>query len=283
VLRRPAGDSSHPYEVLVVHRPRYDDWSLPKGKDEPGESPEAAAVREVLEEAGQPTRIISALGKSSYQTVAGDKTVQWFAMRATGPLSFVANGEVDRIEWLPPEAAVNLLTYPRDRQLVSSIDGEALLATGTFYLVRHGAAGDRNLWKGDDTQRPLTVKGERQAEAIARILQDEEIERIISSPYLRCTQTVEPLAAATGLPLEIDDSLAEAEGGKPTRDLIKALAGTNAVLCSHGDVIPALLDWMVRRGMLLKSIFDCKKGSIWQVDINAGEFQKARYFPPPEV
>ncbi len=282
-MLRPAPGRSGGFEVLIVHRPRYDDWSLPKGKDEPGEEPAAAALREVWEEAGQEARIIGALAESTYHTLAGRKVVRWFAMRAVGPTRFVPNDEVDRIAWVGPEEAATILSYPRDREIVGALDGPALLATGTLFLVRHAAAGDRNAWAANDLLRPLTKKGESQAEAIADLFQSRQIERIISSPYLRCTQTVFPLAQKLGIEIEIEDSLAEASGGKPARNLVRKLAGTNAVLCSHGDVIPNLLDWMVRRGMELRSAFDCKKGSTWAVEVQAGEPTEGRYIPPPTV
>lgn len=270
-------------EVLVVHRPRYDDWSLPKGKDEPGERAEDAAIREVREEAGQPARVIAPLGESVYRTTSGDKVVRWFAMRATGPQSFVPNDEVDRIAWLSPDAAATLLSYERDRDLVIAVDPPALLGTGTLFLIRHAAAGDRSSWEGDDRDRPLTAKGLAQSKALVDQLRDRQIEAIYSSPYVRCLQTVLPLAEVAGLEVQVEDVLAEGEVGKKARELVKSLVGQNAVISTHGDVIPALLDWMTRRGMSLKSAFDCKKGSVWEVDVRGGEFHKAVYVPPPEV
>jgi 8-oxo-dGTP diphosphatase len=269
--------------VLVVHRPRYDDWSLPKGKDEPGETAENAAIREVREEAGQPARVVAPLGESAYRTTNGDKVVRWFAMRATGPQNFVPNDEVDRIAWLPPEAAATLLSYERDRDLVIAADAAALLGTGTLHLIRHAAAGDRSSWQSDDRDRPLTAKGLAQSKALVEQLRDRQIEAIYSSPYVRCLQTVTPLAEVLGLDIEVEEVLAEGEVGKKARELIKSLTGQNAVISTHGDVIPALLDWMTRRGMSLKSAFDCKKGSVWEVDVRGGEFHKALYVPPPEV
>jgi len=277
---RPSPDGP---EVLVVHRPRYDDWSLPKGKDEPGETAEDAAIREVREEAGQQTRVIAPLGESAYRTTNGDKIVRWFAMRAIGPQDFVPNDEVDRISWLHPEAAAKILSYDRDRDLVKAVDGTALLGTGTLFLIRHAAAGDRSSWQGDDRDRPLTAKGLAQSKALVDDLRDRQIEAIFSSPYVRCLQTVMPLAEVLGLEVHVEDVLAEGEVGKKARELVKSLAGQNAVLSTHGDVIPALLDWMARRGMALKSALDCKKGSVWELDMRAGEFHKAVYVPPPEV
>lgn len=279
----PDGVEPDDFEILVVHRPRYNDWSLPKGKDEPGEDPEEAAIREVLEETGQPTRVIAPLGESAYRTTSGDKVVRWFAMRATGPQTFAPNAEVDLISWLNPVAASSLLTYQRDREIVDSVDGRALLGTGTLFLLRHGAAGDRGSWEGDDRDRPLTAKGDAQAKAIVDRLRYRGVEAIFTSPYVRCLQTVQPLAEELGLSVQVEDLLAEGEGGKKVREFVKSLIGRNAVLSSHGDVIPALLDWMIKRGMTLNSTFDCKKGSLWEVDVRSGEFHKAVYVPPPEV
>ncbi len=149
-------------------------------------------------------------------------------------------------------------------------------------MVRHGAAGDRQTWTGDDQARPLSRKGEAQAGGLANTLKERPIEAIFSSPYVRCVQTVRPLADAKGLEIVEHPALAEGEGGKATRDLLRELAGRNAVLCSHGDVIPAVINWMTEKGMTLKSDFDFKKGSTWEIDVRAGVFHKARYFPPRE-
>lgn len=279
VLRSGFGDP----EILVVHRKRYDDWSLPKGKDEPGETPEQAALREVIEETGQPVRVIAPLGRTQFATGSGVKDVDWFAMRATRPAEFVANDEVDQARWVSVGEVDQLLSYEGDRSLVGSIDPEALLSTGTLFLVRHGAAGERQSWEGDDRLRPLSNKGEGQAKGIAVLLAGRHIEVIVASPYVRCRQTVQPLAEELGLAVGEDEALAEGAGGRATRELVRTLVGANAVLCSHGDVIPALLDWMTKKGMSLHPPFDCKKGSIWEIDVRAGQFRKARYLPPPEA
>jgi 8-oxo-(d)GTP phosphatase len=279
VLRSGSGGP----EILVVHRKRYDDWSLPKGKDEPGETPEEAALREVIEETGQPVRVIAPLGRTQFATGFGIKDVDWFAMRATGPAEFMPNDEVDQARWVSVGEVDQLLSYKGDRSLVGSIDPEALLSTGTLFLVRHGAAGDRQAWEGDDRLRPLSTKGERQAKGIAAMLAGRDIDVIVTSPYVRCRQTVQPLAEELGLEVSEDEALAEGAGGRASRELVRTLAGANAVLCSHGDVIPALIDWMATKGMSLRSPFDCKKGSIWEIDVRAGQFRKARYLPPPDA
>jgi 8-oxo-dGTP diphosphatase len=266
---------------LVIHRPRYDDWTLPKGKSDPAESPEVTAVREVAEETGVQTRIIGSLGKSRYTHEGVRKTVNWFSMRETRSTPFEPNDEVDVVRWVLLQEAPDLLSYKKDAEVLKSLDAGAILTTGAILLVRHGPAGSRSDWEDDDKLRPLTQRGELQAVAIADAFRDRPIERILSSPYLRCRQTVEPLAKELGLKIEEREELAEGAGHRPARDLCRELIGTYSVLCSHGDVIPAVLDWMVRHGTSLKSPFDCKKGSTWEIEVRAGEFHRARYLPPP--
>jgi 8-oxo-dGTP diphosphatase len=267
--------------VLVVHRSRYDDWTLPKGKSDDAETPEMTALREVHEETGVQPRIVGSLGKSRYKTEAETKVVNWFSMREVRADPFDPNEEVDEVRWVPLAAAATLLTYKNDVEVLRSLNAKEILTTGTLLLVRHGNAGSRAEWDGDDSLRPLSNRGEHQATAIADALSDRSIERILTSPYRRCRQTVEPLAAMLNLKIEERDELAEGTGHRPARDLCRELIGINAVLCSHGDVIPAVLDWMVRHGTSLKSPFDCKKGSTWEIEVKAGEFRKARYLPPP--
>ena len=268
--------------VLVVHRPRYDDWTFPKGKNEAGEDSKEAAIREVAEETGQRPHLLSLVGETSYRVDGTKKVVQWYGMRVHQPLPFTPNEEVDEIRWLTTDEAPALLSYDHDRKLLEKIDLEALLTTGTLYLVRHGAAGERRSWTGDDRTRPLSRKGQLQALGLAKTLKGHSVEAIFTSPYVRCVQTVEPLAETTGLEIVENPSLGEGQGGKATRDLVREMAGTNAVLCSHGDVIPALINWMIEKGLTLKSELDWKKGSVWEVEVRAGAFHKARYLPPRE-
>jgi len=269
--------------ILVVHRPRYDDWTFPKGKNEPGEDSLEAALREVSEGTGQHPHPVSMVGETTYPVDGIPKLVRWFGMRVTDPDTFTPNEEVDEIRWLDPQEVPALLSYDHDRQMLEGVDLVALLTTGTLYLVRHGAAGDRQSWPGDDSLRPLSRRGEMQAAGLAKTLADHRVEAIFTSPYVRCVQTVRPLAEEAGLEIVEHPALAEGEGGKATRDLIRSLIGTNAVLCSHGDVIPAVMDWMVNKGMTLKSGFDCKKGSTWEITVRGGVFHKARYLPPLEA
>lgn len=157
------------------------------------------------------------------------------------------------------------------------------------YVVRHAKAGDRSKWKGPDQLRPLSGAGRRQAQALADLLADRAgkagsgIRRIVSSPYVRCIQTVEPLAARLGLEMETDDALAEGAPADDVVDLVRKLAPEHPVLCTHGDVIPRLLDALARRdGLRLPKRRPSAKGSTWVLDQDGdGRFVSAIYLPAP--
>ncbi|MGC2241228.1 MAG: NUDIX hydrolase [Acidimicrobiia bacterium] len=270
--------------LLVAHRPSYDDWSFPKGKADPGETPEETAIREVLEETGYHCRIVTTMGTTRYRVTGGIKEVSWFAMR---PLpdspGFEKNREVDRIKWLSRSKAAQTLDYEFDRNLIQETDLKKLSQTGVLRLVRHGNAGNRQKWDGIDEDRPLTKSGKRQAKAIAESLLTAGIERVVTSPYQRCVQTVEPLAAAVGAEIEVSDALAEEADIDGSYALADSLIGANAVLCSHGDVIPALVNRMMWAGLALSSRFFCSKASTWEVSVDGGKFTTGHYVPPPEV
>jgi 8-oxo-dGTP diphosphatase len=152
----------------------------------------------------------------------------------------------------------------------------------THYLVRHAKAGSRSDWDAADDLRPLTKAGRRQAEVIVDLLAPFEVHHIVSSPYVRCRQTVEPLAERLRLPVELSDSLGE---GAPLDDALRLLdkyVDGSAVLCSHGDVIPAVLEHVLERGIDLGSDPRCEKGSAWALDFEGGEIRAARYLAPTE-
>ena len=150
----------------------------------------------------------------------------------------------------------------------------------TVYLVRHAKAGERRDWAGPDDLRPLSKPGRRQAEALADALHDAPVERILSSPSVRCRQTVGPLAELRRLPVELADGLAE---GAPPRESLRVLekvASAPTVLCSHGDVIADLLRHVASRGVPLDDD-RLEKASVWALDIVDNEIVAARYLSPP--
>ena len=148
------------------------------------------------------------------------------------------------------------------------------------YVVRHAEAGERRKWKGPDEQRPLSPKGWRQAKALAEQLAGRGIERIWSSPSLRCCQTVEPLAKPLQMPIEVAPELAEGTGATGVLKLARDAEGPS-VLCTHGDVVDALLDHLMREGLDLGKKPRCAKGSTWVLDVDEGRVVNATYLPAP--
>lgn len=151
----------------------------------------------------------------------------------------------------------------------------------TLYLVRHAKAGDRSSWDGDDRLRPLSKPGRNQARLLVDLLAEGSFARIVSSPYARCTETVEPLAEKRGLHVEVYDALAEGSWLPDVLLLVDKVIEAGAVLCSHGDVIPMLLEHYESLGVDLGPEPACAKGSTWVLDTADGKVNRARYLPPP--
>jgi exopolyphosphatase/guanosine-5'-triphosphate,3'-diphosphate pyrophosphatase len=141
----------------------------------------------------------------------------------------------------------------------------------------------RARWQGDDALRPLTRQGRAQAEGIASMLAGLRVERLVSSPYLRCRQTLAPLSVATGIPVDPDDRLAEGRDGREALELVRSLGRRGGALCSHGDVIPDMLLALEDRGLRFEAEFRCEKGSIWVLDGSGSQPDRASYVPPPEA
>ena len=253
--------------MLLVHRPGHRDWTLPKGKTEPDEREEDCALREVAEETGFDCLLGPELGTSRYRDRRGrDKSVRYWAMTVRDG-EFRPNDEVDEIRWLPVADAGRLLSYPGDRAILDAFE-PALRAL--VFLVRHARAGERAKWDGDDRLRPLDGKGRRQADAIVAPLAGYSITRLVSSPYLRCVQTLDPLSARLTVPVEHDPALAEGVSAAAALELIERLGPGPVVLCTHGDVMEAL----VGEGQ------PKKKGATWLLAREGGTLRHVRYWPP---
>jgi 8-oxo-dGTP diphosphatase len=153
----------------------------------------------------------------------------------------------------------------------------------TFALVRHAHAGNRAGWKDDDERRPLSAKGRREADGLVALLAPLKPSRILSSPYDRCVQTVEPLAAELGLKVEVTDALAE-EAEDEAIELVRRLAGKGIVACSHGDIVPAVLaELVVTDGLDLGGQLGWPKASTWLLGVSGKRFNRAHYLRPPRT
>ena len=151
----------------------------------------------------------------------------------------------------------------------------------TYYVVRHAKAGSRSAWDKDDGLRPLSRKGIEQAEALVQILEPFPITAIFSSPFLRCMQTVEALAAARKLPVQQSRELAEGHGLGGAMSVMGDPALDHAVLSTHGDIVSELIEELVARHVVRPGDGGLDKGSTWVIDVENGTFVRARYIPAP--
>ncbi len=242
VRKGPAGR-----EVLLVHRPKYDDWSFPKGKQDPGEHVTTTAVREVLEETGVEVRLGRPLRPQLYAVSGGRaKLVHYWVGHVVGDddvSGYEPNAEVDRLGWHPLDEAVQRLTYLDDLHLLEQLR-EQPRPTSALVVVRHAKATKRRDWDGPDPRRPLLEVGEQQALDLARVLAAYGVSRVHSSSSTRCTQTLRPYAEEQVLPLEeLDELSEELADGEAATTLLRTLAAApeSSVVCSHRPVLPALL------------------------------------------
>jgi len=149
-----------------------------------------------------------------------------------------------------------------------------------IFLVRHAQAGKRSEWNGDDEARPLSDRGQAQSASIRDLLLGADVRRVVSSPYLRCVQTVEPAAERFGLAVEADDRLGEGADVEAALELLLALDTDDGVACSHGDLIPMLLDQLIDQGMTVDGPLLHQKGSVWTIETDGGRPVRASYTPP---
>jgi 8-oxo-dGTP diphosphatase len=235
--------------VVVVHRPRLDDWSFPKGKLERGESAIAGAVREVAEETGLAVRVGTRLPDQHYVVNGGTPKVvhYWAAVppKRADLSAYQPNKEIDQARWVRVSKARERLTYPHDADLLdifmkSPYDSSPLL------IVRHAHARSRKTWRTSDTERPLDADGVRQAEHLVPLLGAYGIGRVVSSDAERCVDTVLPYVnSRLKVKLTLDAALSEDGADKAAirRRVRKALAGDRRMaICSHRPVLPVIFD-----------------------------------------
>jgi 8-oxo-dGTP diphosphatase len=264
-------------EVALVHRPKYDDWTLPKGKLMAGESELAAAVREVGEEMGAAVAVSRRVGRVQYRDEGAMKTVAYWAMRYLAG-DFVPNDEVDAIEWLTPAHATKRLSYAVDVPVLADF-AAVPVPDSVILLVRHAKAGKRREWHRADRLRPLDPVGAEQARQLAEFLRHFAPQRVISPDVTRCLQTVEPLAVSLGLEVHLeaafgDDSYLETPTATETALLALAKPGSVTVVCSQGTTIPGLIDTLAPGS----DSSDTRKGATWVLSFVDGDIVAVDYY-----
>ena len=253
-------------QVALVHRPRYDDWSWPKGKLERGESVVTAAWREVAEETGHDVVLGIPLPPLEYPVSGGrTKRVHYWAaqvagrddaasLRARPPVPRASRTEIDHVRWFDVEAAAARLTRADDRApLVALVAAHAKgrLDTRAVVVARHGTARRRSGWAGSEDDRPLTPAGRRQSARLVPVVSAFGAGRIVSSPWLRCVDTGQPYASAAQLPLEHVGALSEAgHAADPAavRAVVESLLDSpgDSLLCTHRPVLPTVIATLAR-------------------------------------
>ena len=266
VVWRPGPHDPDEPEVAVIHRPRYDDWSLPKGKLRAGEVEAVAAVREIEEETGIHAELGRRLTSVSYPVDEKVKRVHYWAARAVHG-DFVPNNEVDRMLWLPLAVAMTKVSYAYDRKVLRCFARHPA-DTRPLLIVRHATAGRRSRYKGDDRNRPLDTHGRAQADSLVGLLLAFGATDLHAADRLRCHQTIQPLAEKLSVTICNEPALTEeayAESRKRARQRVLDIVekpGTR-VICSQGKVIPDLIEWWCERDDVRPDRSRNRKGSVW--------------------
>ena len=240
--------------VLLIHRTKYRDVTLPKGKVDPGEMLAETAAREIFEETGIRVALGVPVGVSRYRLPSKrQKIVHYWAAEATDEAirasAFVPNKEIAALEWVTPKKALSRLSYPVDVEIVEnfiSLIDQGVLRTFPIIALRHAKAVGREDWEGEDAARPLSSRGRTQADSIVGPLLAFGARKLISSPAVRCMKTVAPLSVALGRKIDKSKLISQdawEEGASDARTVIgeRVRARKPAVLCSHGPVLPEIL------------------------------------------
>ena len=242
-------------EIGLIHRPRYDDWSFPKGKIEFGESFLAAAYREVLEETGYAAKFGPLIAEIQYLAEGVPKRVKYWAAQAISAAKPITDlQEVDEFEWHSLKSAKSKLTHEEDRKVLKLFKeiSPGIEQNSTLILLRHAKALKRVEWIGDDGDRPLDNRGQIQSEKFRSIYEAYEIDEIFSSDAYRCLETVKPLGRDLGITVGIASDISEYQYSrdkeKPLKFAKKFLKASKdsetpktVLLCSHNPVLPKIL------------------------------------------
>ena len=263
-------------EVALIHRPRYDDWSLPKGKLEMGETALQCAYREVHEETGIRATFTRQLGTVEYEESGQEKRVKyWAAHCALTNSEFVPNEEVDQMRWLSPSQALEQATHDSDKSIIEKFMSEEQ-HTDTLIILRHTKSLERGDWDEADSHRTLDETGFDQAQLLIKHLAPFAIDELYTSDYTRCVQTVTPFAHARGLSITAVPSLNEESFElDPEKAIIFANAlkqdEKNILICSHNPVIPSMLRGILNTKLKNKDLIKLEPGDAWIVHRVRGE------------
>ena len=275
-------------KIAVIHRPRYDDWSFPKGGVDAGESHIQAAFREVLEETGVKAIFGPEIGTVDYEVNSVTKEVRYWLAEAHEFNVMTPNPEeVDAIEWLSISDAINKLSNSDDREVLRMAE-EFGFGSTPLVLLRHTKALKRDLWDGDDGDRPLEHMGQIQAARIPAIYAPYAIEKIYSSDAIRCVQTIEVMAAEYGITPIYSSEISEFGFEKDSEKALDyalsvMLSDKSSVMCSHNPVLPKLVKKLIGKKNFKRLSAELKPGDSFVLHHRAGEVIAVDWTPAPKV
>lgn len=274
--------------IALVHRPRYNDWSLPKGKVEQGEAHIACAFREVLEETGVTAIFGPELGKATYEVDGATKIVRYWAAEASNtPYGQPNPVEVDSVQWLQVPEARKQLTLEDDKSMID-VFVEFGPDTRPLILLRHAKALRRDEWQGDDGDRPLDNIGQRQAKRLLSSYLPFSIDEIHSSDAMRCLETVEPLARSLKINIVISEDLSEYKHTTKQDAAFEYVQevldnDVSAILCSHNPVLPLLLRKLIGKKSFNELDTNLKPGESWILHQRDGDIIAIDWMASPTL
>ena len=275
-------------EIALVHRPRYDDWSLPKGKVEDKESHIACAYREVIEETGYTPVFGPEIGQAVYLVEEGKKIVRYWSARATDAVpTAIDKNEIDEVLWLEVKEARKKLTLDDDRAIVDFFM-EFGVETTPLILLRHARALKRDVWDGDDSDRPLDNLGQLQAKRLLPQFYPYNIADVHSSDAYRCMQTVEDLSRVLDLHLIIALDLSEDAYSKDkdaAMDYVFSLMQDNnsVMICSHNPILPKILKKLVGKKYFKELDSKLEPAEAWVIHHRDGEVVAVDWVEAPQI
>jgi 8-oxo-dGTP diphosphatase len=275
-------------EIALVHRPKYDDWSLPKGKVEVGETHLACAAREASEETGFEVVLGPEIGTAKYLAEGTPKEVRYWSARAIGESTGPSDThEVDQVIWLPIAEAKKKVSIEDDRDVIKFFESFGINTT-PIILLRHAKALKREDWEGDDGDRPLDNKGQRQAKRMLSIYQNYGVTEIHTSDAQRCIETIEPMAKSLKLNPIYSSDLSEYRYEKDkeaARDYVWSLLkpDLNVVICSHNPILPKLVKKLIGKKNFKKIEVDLQPGEAFILHHRDGEVVAVDWIEAPSL
>jgi 8-oxo-dGTP pyrophosphatase MutT (NUDIX family)/phosphohistidine phosphatase SixA len=273
-------------EIALVHRPKYDDWSLPKGKVEGDESLIACAYREVVEETGLAVRFGQRIGEVTYSVEDRIKKVTYWSARVLGEQGKPNPLEIDEVRWFSIESALDKFSKISDREMVEKFQ-ECEPDTKPLILLRHTKAIERQDWAGEDTDRPLSSIGERQAKRLLTNFLPFAVEEIHSSSAVRCYETITPMARGLGVDFFFTDSLTEEVFNKNNERATKyvhrlLMNDYTTLVCSHNPILPTIVSSFVDKFGVEVPTTKLEPGDSWIAHHVEREVVAVDFLPGPK-